>query len=442
MKTCANLFLFLFLLALPPAYPQELSMLDNVLAFTSQDDFIANNIYKVVSHNFSDDKSIALSIEGDINSYTYSLALVSMLPAFEKFSNDKSITFKYTNLTAENFSEAILMEAVKTIHPQSLSEYLLTRAECLFQREGMEVAEEMHLDIHKMEAFINSTSIIESIKNKFSTHSDEDYKVIVNDIRFKMIPAFYLALDEPSLYTINADDNDWGYLDCMSRSYVSNVTFLIDKGHLKPDDFTKQEFVFNQKDMYVSLVCCTSESKQSYLRQIKNYFLSPSDDLIGALSDFNYTTTSKYIHPGFFVNTCSKTPFKFYNKEVEAELERRENLIPKPYIFHNCSGNGSITFNPLKIRRKYDPYKFKWSNGQDKMNIFNLKPGFYAVTIKDAIGGQIVREYEVKNIRHPYTIEVVKSKFDPSTKNYNIDIQLSSPEDFKNPSSQTQQGLA
>jgi hypothetical protein len=303
-------------------------MLDNVLAFTSQDEFIAHNIYKVVSHNYSENQSIDLIIEGDINTYEYSLALISMLPAYAKFPNQKSISLKYSNLNKENFNDALLIEAIRSKYPKRLVEYLLTRAECLFEMDGLEVADQMNLDINYLKHYLASESNKKAIKNKSLTSSIESYKVLVNGIQFEMVPAFYIELDEPSLNAINPEDNDWGYMDCMSRSYVSNVNFLIDKEHLEPDDFTDQEFVFYQKDMYVSLICCTSENKQNYLRQIKNYFLSPSYDLIGALSDCNYTTTSKYINPIFFVNTCSNTPFKFYEEELKISRENRKHIVP------------------------------------------------------------------------------------------------------------------
>ena len=150
------------------------------------------------------------------------------------------------------------------------------------------------------------------------------------------------------------------------------------------------------------------------------------------IEDAGYTGLAKYFDPKMYENICKSRPCQYYNIALAKELERRENIIPKPTIVHNCVGNGMILFNPLKIRGKYGPYKFKWSSGQDKMSLTNLKPGLYTVTIKDAIGGQIVREYEVKNIRHPYAIEVVKSEFDPYTKKYNIDIQLSCPRDYRN----------
>ena len=426
MNLKATLILYILISITKPIFSQELSMLDNVLAFTSQDDFIANNIYKVVSHNFSDDKSIVLSIEGDINSYEYSLALVSMLPAFNEFSNNKSITLKYSNLNDKNLSEAVLIEAIKTIYPQYLSEYLLTRAECLFGMNGLEVVKEMNLDIDKIEKFINSSSIKESIKHKFSTKSTENYKVTVNEIKFEMIPAFYLELDEPSLYKINPADNACSYLDCISRGLDIRIQLGFREGLLRKTIFAEREFIYNQKDLYVSLVTCTSPTKHSSLNKLK-YLLNPSGSLLNMIEDIGYTGLAKYFDPKMYENICTRKPCHYYNVAILKAQEKRKNLVPEPSIIHSCSGNGLIALKPVGFQGKNSPYTYNWNSGQDKMAISNLNPGFYEVTIKDAVGRQEVREYEVKNIQHPYAIEIIKSKFDPSSGKYDIDIQIDCP---------------
>ena len=426
IKIGSNFFLYLFLFTLQSAYAQELSMLDNVLAFTSQDEFIAHSIYKVVSQNYSENQSIDLIIEGDIKSYEYSLALISMLPAYAKFSNRKSISFKYSNLSEENVNEALLIEAIKSKYPKYLVEYLLTRAECLFELDGLEAAEQMNLDINYLKHCLASESNKQAIRSNSLTNSTETYKVLVNNIEFEMIPAFYIGFEEPSLYTINPDDNDCSFIDCISRGLDNRIQLGLREGLLNKSIFDECEFIYSQQDLYVSLISCASPTNHSPLNKIK-YLLNPSGSLLNMIEDAGYRGLAKYFNPKMYENICRNRPCHYYNLALKKELERRKNIVPEPIIWPSCDGTGYIILSQNGFQGENPPYTFKWSNGGKYSSIRNLKYGFYQVTIQDAVGRQVIREYEVKNIWHPYAIEVVRSELDPSTKKYNIDIQMSCP---------------
>ena len=125
-------FIVIILLFTQLAKSQNVTILDNVLAISSREEFVVNNLYKIASNHFSDDDQIDLHISGDLSSFNFSLAIVTMLPSFENFPKTKSLNITYHNLNSENFDEAMLIEFVKSKHPSLYLEYLLFRAECLF----------------------------------------------------------------------------------------------------------------------------------------------------------------------------------------------------------------------------------------------------------------------------------------------------------------------
>ena len=263
-------------------------MLDNVRAFTSTDEFIANNIYKVVRHNFSDDGSIILQIEGDISSFEFSLALISMLPAFDKLSIQKSLNLRYSNLNDENLEEALLIEAVKSLYPDQLVGYLLTRAECLFEVNGFQVMEDMNMDLDKIIEYRKLLTSTSKTKTKFSKENNHKYLVLVNAIEFKMTPSFYAKSGEPTLYLDQSGNCEWGDIDCISRVVNIQLQGVTDDGVNLELNFPKHKFISNEKDLYVSLIGFSSDINFTMYDKFENYF-NPSNSFIKSMSNHGYT---------------------------------------------------------------------------------------------------------------------------------------------------------
>ena len=72
----------------------------------------------------------------------------------------------------------------------------------------------------------------------------------------------------------------------------------------------------------------------------------------------------------------------------------------------SCFGdsNGSIA---LSVSGDAPPFSFKWSNGFGSSSIFGLSPGDYTVTVTDANGFQLIKQYE---INEPNAIEVIEEQ--------------------------------
>jgi len=295
-------------------------MLDNLLEFTSNDEFIANNIFKVVGHNFSDDGSINLLIEGDIKSYDYSVALISMLPAFKNNTRIGTLYLKYTNLNKENLSEALLTEAIATLYPTKVVDYLLTRAECLFEIDGLHVAASMNMNIIKLISFIEDYNNEQIVRSFFSKDSTKTERVFVNDIEFELIPPFYLGSGEPSLYLDKIDNCSWGQLDCVSRRLNDILQFTFNQYYLKDSDFNVREYIYNQKDIYISLVSCFSTNNHDFVERIK-YGLNPGSKLQYMLADCGYSGLVKFYNIQTYYQSCENDPCRFY----EREIKRRNN---------------------------------------------------------------------------------------------------------------------
>jgi len=301
-------------------FSQEITMLDNVRAFTSSDEFIANNIYKVVRHNFSEDGSINLQIEGDISSFEFSLALISMLPAFDKLPIKKNLNIKYSNLNKENLEEALLIEAVKSIYPDQIVEYLMTRAECFFEVNGLQVIEEMKMDVDKIQDFKKDSSIKRVLKKKKSEGIGCKSLVLVNDIDFKMIPSFYAGSGEPSLYLDKSGSCDWGHIDCVSRILNNMIQHNLKSELLSKSKFESHEFVFNQKDIYVSLVSCSFKGNLTYFENLELRLFS-SNELEYLVENSNYSGVVRNFSLSFYEFLCKRKPCHAYSKYLQALYE-------------------------------------------------------------------------------------------------------------------------
>jgi len=227
---------------------QDLDSLVNLVEFTSHETFFVNDLYEVFSQEFSEDGSINLKIEGDISDRSFSLALVSMLPALkERKIYENNIEFIYNNLNNRNFEEAKIIDAINELYPEKLQSYLLNRSQHFFNNEWQQFALSNYMDINSIISFhenpISKANVLSKFKSKLNKG---DYRIFVNDLEFNLIPSYFFGFDDND----GGGEPKEGGFDgiccdpslCASNCIYEQLYLLKEKQHISYDEFNSGIF--------------------------------------------------------------------------------------------------------------------------------------------------------------------------------------------------------